>query len=310
MVTAGPRLVRSAPAPNWAGVGTWTLPETELAVAHPAPRRLPYHLLALTTTGHGTVEIDFVAYPCRPGTLLWIRPGQAVRFGVEPGLDASLVSWDRDLLSAAEVAGVPVDDLPGPNRWQLTGEDADAVITEVAQLGVDCARHSSGVVAGALLRHQLAVLLLRIALLTDAADGFGGSRTSEGRTYARFRRDLEDGHPHSRRVEDYAARIGCSVRTLTRACLAVTGRSAKRVVDDRVALEAQRLLACTNLSVAEIGRRLGFGEPTNFGRFFHREVGLSPGAFRIETAVGMPTEVPDDVADIGARVPAQRLAND
>nr|BFE69249.1 hypothetical protein GCM10020092_025500 [Actinoplanes digitatis] len=109
-------------------------------------------------------------------------------------------------------------------------------------------------VAGALLRHQLAVLLLRIALLTDSADGFGGTTTSESRTFARFRRDLEDGHPHSRRVEDYAARIGCSVRTLTRACLAVTGRSAKRVVDDRVALEAQRLLACTDLSVAEIGR--------------------------------------------------------
>ena len=70
------------------------------------------------------------------------------------------------------------------------------------------------------------------------------------------------------------------MRTLTRASLAVTGRTAKQVVDDRVALEARRLLACTPLSVAEIGRRLGFPEPTNFGRFFHREVGESPGAFR------------------------------
>ncbi|AGZ44782.1 helix-turn-helix transcriptional regulator [Actinoplanes friuliensis] len=308
MVTSGTRRTRLAPAPNWAGVGTCALPDTDLADPHPVPRRLPYHLLALTTAGHGTVEIDFVVHRCRPGTLLWIRPGQAVRFGIEPGLDASLVSWDRELLSAAEVAGVPVDDLPGPTRWQLAGEDEDAVITEVAQLGVDSARHSSGAVAGALLRHQLAVLLLRIALLTRAGDG--GGTTSESRTFARFRRDLEDGHPHSRRVEDYAARIGCSVRTLTRACLAVTGRSAKQVVDDRVALEAQRLLACTDLSVAEIGRRLGFGEPTNFGRFFHREVGLSPGAFRIGAGVQMPAQVAADVADIGARVPAQRLAAD
>ena len=120
MVTSGPRVDRPAPAPNWAGVGTWTLPETDLAVADPMPRLLRYHLLALTTAGHGTVEIDFSAHPCRPGTLLWIRPGQAMRFGVEPGLDAALVSWDRQLLSAAEVAGVTVDDLPGPNRWQLT----------------------------------------------------------------------------------------------------------------------------------------------------------------------------------------------
>jgi AraC-like DNA-binding protein len=71
------------------------------------------------------------------------------------------------------------------------------------------------------------------------------------------------------------------------------------VVDDRVALEARRLLACTDLSVAEIGRRLGFGEPTNFGRFFHREAGLSPGAFR--TASG---------GEAGPRVPAQRPGTD
>jgi AraC-like DNA-binding protein len=310
MVTSAARLNRSAPAPNWAGVGTFTLPETDLATARPAPRRLPYHLLALTTAGHGTVEIDFVLQRCRPGTLLWIRPGQAVRFGVEPGLDATLVSWDRALLSAADVSGVPVDDLPGPARWQLAGEDEDAVISEVAQLGVDCVRHTSGPVAAALLRHQLAVLLLRIALLGAGDARRTGTTSAESRTFARFRRDLEDGHPHSRRVEDYAARLGCSVRTLTRACLAVTGRTAKQVVDDRVALEARRLLACTDLSVAEIGRRLGFGEPTNFGRFFHREAGLSPGAFRAGAAAAMPAQVADDVADIGARVPAQRLAAD
>jgi AraC-like DNA-binding protein len=82
------------------------------------------------------------------------------------------------------------------------------------------------------------------------------------------------------------------VRTLTRACLAVTGRTAKQVVDDRVALEARRLLACTALSVAEVGRHLGFPEPTNFGRFFHREVGMSPGQFRTEASPGDPARVP------------------
>ncbi len=307
MVTTAQRLARPAPAPQWAGVGTCTLSVTELAAGAPQPLRLPYHLLALTTAGHGTVEIDFAGHACRPGTLLWVRPGQAVRFGAEPGLDAGIVTWEPGLLDAAEVSGIPVDDLPGPTRWQLAGEDEDAVITEVAQLSVDCARHASGPIAAGLLRHQLAVLLLRIALLTSA-DGHTAVSGPEARTFAQFRRDLEDGHPASRRVEDYAARIGCSVRTLTRASLAVTGRTAKQVVDDRVALEARRLLACTDESVAEIGRRLGFGEPTNFGRFFHREVGLSPGAFR-GAAAGSPA-VDGTGPALGTRIPAQRLGAD
>ncbi|MFI5936442.1 helix-turn-helix domain-containing protein [Actinoplanes sp. NPDC051494] len=307
MVTSVQRPTGSAPAPQWAGVGTCTLSDTDLAAESLGPRRLPYHLLALTTAGHGTVEIDFEPQQCRPGTLLWIRPGQAVRFGVEPGLDATLVTWHRDVLAPfAEGTGVPVDDLPGPTRWQLAGEDEDAVITEVAQLGVDCGRHRSGELAAGLLRHQLAVLLLRIALLAPAPQP--ATSNSEIRTFLRFRRDLENGHGRSRRVEDYAAAIGCSVRTLTRASLAITGRTAKQVVDDRVALEARRLLACTDLSVAEIGRRLGFGEPTNFGRFFHREAGQSPGMFRAGSGAAMPAQVADDVADIGARIPAQRLS--
>jgi AraC-like DNA-binding protein len=273
-----PGAAPAPPAPAWAGVGTCALAETPFATPQRAPQRLPFHLLALTTAGHGTVEVDFAVQVCRPGTLLWIRPGQALRFGGQAALDAALVSWHRDLLSSDDVAGIAVDDPAGPARWQLAGEDEDALISEFTQLAVDCARHPSGAVAASLLRHQLAVLLLRIALL--AADDTPAATAAESRTYARFRRLLEDGHATSRRVEDYADRLGCSVRTLTRASLAVTGRTAKQAVDDRVALEARRLLACTSLSVAEIGRRLGFPEPTNFGRFFHREAGVSPGAFR------------------------------
>jgi AraC-like DNA-binding protein len=274
----------------WAGVITSTLPDADLSTA--TPRRLPYHLLVLTTAGQGAVEVDFVAQPCRPGTLLWVRPGQALRFGAEPTLDATLVIWEPGLLAADQVAGLPVDAPFGPAHWQLTGEDEDAMINDIAQLTVDCRRHRSGAVAAALLRHELAVLLLRIALLSVGEPQ--SPETAEGRTFARFRLALEDGHPQSRRVEDYAEQLGCSVRTLTRASLAGTGRSAKQVVDDRVALEARRLLACTDLSVAEIGRRLGFPEPTNFGRFFNREAGQSPGAFRAEARPRDP------------RVPAQR----
>ena len=294
MLTFGqrePGLAPPPPTPSWAGVGTCALPDTPLAEPRRGPQRLPYHLLALTTAGHGAVEVDFESRTCRPGTLLWIRPGQAVRFGGRNGMNADMIAWRTDLFPAGDIAGITVDDPAGPARWQLTGADEDAVISEFTQLAVDCERHAAlapeppgpqAEVAAALLRHQLAVLLLRIALL--AADDTPAAGTAESRTFARFRRALEGGHPHSRRVEDYADQLGCSVRTLTRASLAVTGRTAKQVVDDRVTLEARRLLACTTLSVAEIGRRLGFPEPTNFGRFFHREVGESPGAFRAAMA--------------------------
>ncbi|MEU8377019.1 AraC family transcriptional regulator [Micromonospora sp. NPDC048894] len=244
----------------------------------PRPVLLDNDLLILVTGGHGIVELDFHALPCRPGTLLRATPGQVLRCPAR--LDAIVLRWHADALH-----GLDVDPAAVPHHHQLTGEDEDAVINEVSQLVVDHRRHRDDPAARALLRHQLAVLLIRLALLPGARDSERAPddtdpQRTEAATFRRFCREVEAGYPYTRRVEDYAARLGCSVRTLTRACLAVTGRSAKQVVDERVALQARRLLAATDEPVARIGRQLGFPEPTNFGRFFTREVGVSPGAFR------------------------------
>ncbi|MEW2383899.1 AraC family transcriptional regulator [Micromonospora sp. NPDC047707] len=272
-------------------------------VADPAWRRpllLDRDLLVLVTGGHGRTELDFQALPCRPGTLLRARAGQVLRCAL-PELDATVVRWRPEALR-----GLDVDPDAVPAWLQLAGEDEDAIITEVSQLAVDCERHRGVAAAAGLLRHQLAVLLLRLALLPDAVRP---APRAEMITFERLCREVERGYQHTRRVEDYAAHLGCSVRTLTRACLAVTGRSAKQVVDDRVALQARRLLAATDEPVARIGRRLGFSEPTNFGRFFTREVGMSPGAFRAargqpepgrpEPEPGRAHEPPDPPADPG-----------
>ncbi|MEV0005741.1 AraC family transcriptional regulator [Micromonospora sp. NPDC050980] len=259
---------------------TGPLDDLTPATGRARPVLLDRDLLILVTHGHGTAELDFRAVPCRPGTLLRARPGQALRcLGTQ--LDATVVSWGSDALR-----GLDVDPDAVPAHRQLAGEDEDAVISEVTQLAVDADRHALVPAATALLRHQLAVLLLRLSLLPHA--GEASTPRAEAETFRRLCREVERGYRQTRRVEDYAAQLGCSVRTLTRACLAVTGRSAKQVIDERVALQACRLLAATDDPIARIGRRLGFPEPTNFGRFFTREVGVSPGAFRAAREQPLP----------------------
>jgi AraC-like DNA-binding protein len=274
------------PAPGWAGVGTTTLRELASVTPTDTGLLLDHHSLLMVTVGRGSHEIDFHTYPCRPGTLLWSRPGQVVRYLSQLDLDAVIVCWDPRLAPQSTTDGGDVD-ATGRTRWQLTGEDEDAVISEVSQLVVDCARHRSGELAADLLRQQLAVLLLRISLLPSGEEEADGSQT-----YRRMRLEVERSYGRTRRVEDYAERLNCSVRTLTRACLAATGRTAKQIIDDRVALEAMRLLAASDVSVADIGRHLGFSEPTNFGRFFQREVGRSPGAFRSQLQGPTSSRIP------------------
>lgn len=274
------RAPEPARAPGWSAVSTATLRELSCDPGFHRPVLLDHHLLMLVTVGHGSHDVDFVTYACRPGSLLWARPGQVMRYGGQSGLDAIVICWSAGAVDGLSGGTEALDDPFGPTYWQLAGEDEDAVINEVSQLVVDCTRHDSGGRALELLRHQLAVLLLRITMLPSASRPPAGQPMGDAATFERLRRAVEQSYAQSRRVEDYAERLGCSVRTLTRACLSASNRSAKQVIDDRVALQAMRLLAATDESIADIGRRLGFPEPTNFGRFFHREVGRSPGTFR------------------------------
>lgn len=259
-----------------AGIATCTLP-APAATTPVAAHLLSRHLLLVTVAGRGTAEVDFVEQPCEPGILLLAHPGQALRLDGRPEWEAVIITWEPAAHPLGDIVEFGTDGFFVPVRHRLAGADGEAIRVGVAQLAADCRRLPPDAAVGALLHHQLAALLLRIALLA------GIEPLAADHPMARFRRLLERHYTDTRRVEDYAAQLGCSVRTLTRASLADTGRTAKQIVDDRVALEAKRLLAGTTLPVAEVGRRLGFPEPTNFGRFFHRETGSSPGVFRADT---------------------------
>jgi AraC-like DNA-binding protein len=62
---------------------------------------------------------------------------------------------------------------------------------------------------------------------------------------------------------------------------AVTGeRTASEVVRARVLLEAKRLLAFTELPVAEVAAHLQFLDPSYFARVFRQNTGPSPAAYQ------------------------------
>jgi AraC-like DNA-binding protein len=97
--------------------------------------------------------------------------------------------------------------------------------------------------------------------------------------FAAFASAVDSHFSTSREVGWYARRLGYSERTLRRATQAATGRTAKQFIDDRVVLEAKRLLVHSHATAAECARHTGFDDAANFSKFFRRRTGLAPGAF-------------------------------
>jgi len=81
-------------------------------------------------------------------------------------------------------------------------------------------------------------------------------------------------------VNGYASLMNISEKRFTAATSKTMGKSPKVIIDERVMLEAKRLLIHTNLSVKEVGYELGFEEPTNFIKYFRKHTEKTPIEFK------------------------------
>jgi AraC-like DNA-binding protein len=98
-------------------------------------------------------------------------------------------------------------------------------------------------------------------------------------TFDRFRARVDEDFRHHRDVGYYARVLGYAERTLTRTVIAATGGTAKAFIDQRVVLEAKRLLVYRRVTAAVVAAELGFADPSAFSVFFTRVAGLRPGAW-------------------------------
>lgn len=79
----------------------------------------------------------------------------------------------------------------------------------------------------------------------------------------------------------YAAELGISPTHLNRFVKAMTGKGAHELITRKLLEEAKRELIFSFGSVEEISYRLGFADPAYFSRFFLKQTGGTPRAWRI-----------------------------
>ncbi len=95
-----------------------------------------------------------------------------------------------------------------------------------------------------------------------------------------FKDLLENRFATQKSVSQYAAALHLSEKKLTASTLRTLGKSPKNLIDERVMLEAKRLLVHTGFSVKEIGYELGFDDPAYFVKYFRKHTGKTPALFR------------------------------
>lgn len=229
-------------------------------------QRPGFGVMLLVREGRGLHTVDFEQVELRASRVLLVRPGQVHQW--HPGtIDASIV------MIRPEASGrlrrtrgrVAYADL-SLGRMQTAIDAVAALEREQAAFTASAAR----------LMADLAGVLLSI--FEDAQSGALGSALPPA--YLAFVDAVEANLGTARNARSLVADLGYSERTVTRACHQVVGLSAKGVLDERIVLEAKRLLAHTDRAIGDIGAELGFTEPSNFNKFFRRHTTQLPSGFR------------------------------
>jgi AraC-like DNA-binding protein len=256
------------------------------------PERVEFFMLLLMERGRGKHVVDFSNIRLQAGRLVFVRPGQVQQWQPSAGLEGTLILVDPAVMSPQghRLAGQQT------LARQLSDWPSFAILSVAAQremqdqfvaLGKECAQFDASDLGMALIRNMLTGLLLRVARAHVRALPVVAVHAGMAGMFRMLARELDAQVRRRPTVSGLAATMGYSTSTLNRACLAVEGRSAKQVIDRRVALEAQRLLVHRRDAASEVGASLGFSEPTNFLKFFKRTVGCTPDAFRRRHEAGL-----------------------
>jgi len=233
-----------------------------------APQRPEFHMIYVGTRGRGRMIVDFAEVPIGAGLVTVVAAHRVQAFVPKPGVDAWMVLFRPEVIGDACSILWPLGPAPALELGRREHAELVAIVDAIA-----VEQHR----AGDRFQPEILASLVRAMVLSIERHVASG-KTEDA--LQRFFTILERDHATTRSVAHYAKSAGLSPRRLGELMHARFGRSPKQIVDERVVLEAKRLLAHSELSVKQLAARLGFAESSNFGKFFRANAGMTPLDFR------------------------------
>lgn len=141
---------------------------------------------------------------------------------------------------------------------------------------------------------SLAMLLCEIAEISEFKELEScleeGSTVSKG-IYLLFMEKLEEGYKKHHSVQFYAEELQVSMSALANYCKQNAGLKPLEMINNRILLEAKRLLLFTQMRGNEIALTLGFREQAHFVHFFRRLTGVTPTVFQKQAPTHISTDM-------------------
>lgn len=241
--------------------------------------------ILLVERGGGMLDLEADAIRFEAPAVILLAPTVAHGFRFRPHItEGYVVSFTEDVAGAlgengtvalARLRSIAANPLMALQRG-----------SDVARLGQLCrelleetslAREGYEVAA----RSYLALIGIEVARLAASHKRTGMvTLKAADPTVEELRRLIEQNFQTERNIGFYAGRLAMTPDRLNDHVKRATGVTAGHLLRQRILTEAKRQLVFTQLTVGEIAYELAFADPSHFGRFFKKQTGTTPQAFR------------------------------
>jgi AraC-like DNA-binding protein len=247
-----------------------------------------YHIIWFQE-GNPIHLVDFNPIQIQPNTLLFLNKDTVQRFDNQALFQGKAILFTdrffcktdadtkflRNTILFNDLFSVSQIQVGGESEWSLS-----KLLATVLQQMTDELQNANDSLQADIL-HNLLHNFLLISERERRKQGFVEIKRSVELDYVLVFKDfLEKSYKTQKQVSYYAQQIFVTEKKINQATTKILGKTPKEIIDDRILLEAKRILAHTSESVKEIAFYLGFEEPTNFIKYFKKHTSQTPIEFR------------------------------
>ena len=242
-----------------------------------------YFTIAWNKGPKQTVSIDGESFGLETNTLLPLMFNQSFDFE----RSADIVAWrfNREFYRVidhdAEVSCVGFLFGMGDKLFINLGEPAQGRLQLLLEIFIHELNTPDHIQADMLvmLLKRLIIIVTGIAKSSYVPDP--GLRDERMDIFRKFNLLVEANYFKEHSVQFYADALHKYAKTLANTFLLYNRKTPLQMIQERIIIEAKRLLSYTDKPVKQITYELGFEDPAYFSNFFKRHVQLSPADFRV-----------------------------
>jgi len=233
--------------------------------------------------GCGLINIDFQDLKIKPGSVYFVSPGQTHSFNTQ-SLQGYYISFDLEFYhsvkSIFKLYDFPFFHTSLTQPYLDTEKHFSEIYAKIEDLFKE---YSSPEVFGkwSILRSGLENLLIQLTRIkqknsSDSKDVL----ITNNQKLRKLELLIDQNYKEHKEVSFYAEMLNTSSRHLNNIISQKTGKSISLMIQERILIEAKRLLLHSEKTIKEIAYELGFNDKAYFHRFFKKYANQTPGEFK------------------------------